>query len=236
MDRDKIIQICVIISAFAICFLIHKYRNTIFGNKDKKEIKNKSKPKLKPKSKPKPKPIFEQKTKRKFKPEIQQKKDLVFLDISINNEKFGRIIIELFSDITPKTCNNFRTLCNAKNKMSYINSQFHRIIKDFMIQGGDFTNGDGTGGMSVYGNRFEDENFILKHNKPYLLSMANAGKDTNGSQFFITTTETPHLDGKHVVFGQVIEGFEYIDKLNTMQTNERDRPIHNVVISNCGTL
>lgn len=215
MDKDKMIQILTIIFTIAICFFIYNYRNN-------KKLKSKLKPKLKSKSKPKPKP--------------KPKKDLVFIDIAINDKKFGRIIIELFSEIVPKTCNNFRTLCNTNNKMSYKNSPFHRIIKDFMIQGGDFTNGDGTGGMSIYGNRFEDENFMLKHDEPYLLSMANAGKNTNGSQFFITTTETPHLDGKHVVFGKVIKGFEYIDKLNEIQTDEKDKPIHDVVISNCGSL
>lgn len=224
------IQFFVVVIAIAICFLIHKYSNFIFGKDKKQNLIKRDKPKPKPKSKSKPK------SKPKLKTKPEPKRDLVFIDVSINNKKFGRIVIDLFSDIAPKTCNNFRTLCNKKNKVSYLNSPFHRIIKDFMIQGGDFTNGDGTGGMSIYGNRFEDENFILKHDRPYLLSMANAGPDTNGSQFFITTTETPHLDGKHVVFGQVVEGFEYIDKLNTMQTDERDRPIHNVIISNCGTL
>jgi peptidyl-prolyl isomerase D len=156
--------------------------------------------------------------------------------VSINGENFGKIIIELFSDVVPKTCDNFRTLCKNKNKMSYLNSPFHRIIKDFMIQGGDYTQGNGTGGVSIYGNKFEDENFELSHDKPYLLSMANAGPNTNGSQFFITTNECPHLDGKHVVFGEVIDGFEYIDKLNNIQTENNDKPIHDVRISNCGIL
>ena len=121
----------------------------------------------------------------------------------------------------------------CKNK-KYKNNIFHRIIKDFMIQGGDYENNNGTGGKSIYGMNFEDENFELKHDKPYLLSMANSGQDTNGSQFFITTTETPHLDGKHVVFGEVIDGFEIIYKLNKIKTNNDDKPITDVVISDCG--
>ncbi len=103
-----------------------------------------------------------------------------------------------------------------------------------MIQGGDYTRGDGTGGKSIYGQHFEDENFELVHDRPYLLSMANAGPNTNGSQFFITTTETPHLDGKHVVFGEVIEGFEIIDELNNTRTDANDKPYDNIIIMDCG--
>ena len=121
----------------------------------------------------------------------------------------------------------------CKNK-TYKNCIFHRIIKDFMIQGGDYENNDGTGGKSIYGRKFEDENFEIKHHKPYLLSMANSGSNTNGSQFFITTVETPHLDGKHVVFGEVIKGFEIIYKLNNIKTDDNDKPISNIVISDAG--
>jgi cyclophilin family peptidyl-prolyl cis-trans isomerase len=158
--------------------------------------------------------------------------DLVFIDIGIDNKYIGKIIILLFSDVVPITCNNFRILC--KNK-SYLGSPFHRIINNFMIQGGDFTNGDGTGGKSIYGNKFDDENFDIFHTEPYLLSMANSGKNTNGSQFFITTNKTPHLDNKHVVFGKIITGFHIIDKLNKIKTDENDKPIKNVTIINCGT-
>lgn len=165
----------------------------------------------------------------------KEKKDMAFLDIGINNQNIGRIVIELFSKITPKTCNNFKALC-VNPKYSYKKCPIHRIIQNFMIQMGDFTNGDGTGGMSIYGDRFEDENFTVKHDQPYLVSMANAGPNTNGSQFFITTVETPHLDGKHVVFGKVIEGFEIIDILNNVKTDNRDKPIENIRIINCGTI
>ena len=125
----------------------------------------------------------------------------------------GRIIFSLNKDIVPKTCNNFTVLCEKK---AYVGSKFHRVIKDFMIQGGDFTNHDGTGGVSIYGNVFPDENFTLKHDKG-TISMANSGPNTNGSQFFISTTKTEWLDGKHVVFGKVVKGMdlvEFIDNLN----------------------
>lgn len=105
-----------------------------------------------------------------------------------------------------------------------------------MIQGGDFTNEDGTGGKSIYGNKFEDENFVIKHDKPYLLSMANSGPNTNGSQFFITTSETPHLNGKHVVFGEVVEGFDIIDELNVIDTDGKDKPVDDVRILRCNKI
>ena len=162
---------------------------------------------------------------------IQKKSNEVYLIVEMNGEELGKIKIRLFDDIVPKTCENFRQLCHTKK---YIYSPFHRIIKDFMIQGGDFTNYDGTGGESIYGGKFPDENFILKHNKPYLLSMANSGPNTNKSQFFITTSETPHLDNKHVVFGEIIAGFDIIYELNNIDTDNRDRPINKIVISDSG--
>jgi cyclophilin family peptidyl-prolyl cis-trans isomerase len=167
-----------------------------------------------------------------LKPKEKQKKDLVFMDIGINNKNIGRIVIELFSEVVPKTCQNFRVLCQKE----YIGSPFHRIIKDFMIQGGDFTNGNGTGGMSIYGEKFSDENFDILHDQPYLLSMANSGKNTNGSQFFITTGEAEHLDGKHVVFGRIVDGFEIIDELNNSETGNKDNPIDNITILNSGVI
>ena len=157
--------------------------------------------------------------------------DLVYFDIYENNKELGKIIIKLFSEVVPYTCENFRELCRTKK---YANSPFHRIIKDFMIQGGDYTRGDGTGGVSIYGDKFEDENFEMQHDQPYLLSMANAGPNTNGSQFFITTNETHHLDGKHVVFGCIYGGHDIIDYLNMVDTNEKDKPISEIIIKDCG--
>ena len=143
-----------------------------------------------------------------------------YFDIEIDGQAAGRITFGLFGDVVPKTTKNFATLCdgsagigNAGKPLHYKNSSFHRIIPGFMAQGGDFTSGDGRGGESIYGNKFEDENFKLKHDKPYLLSMANAGPNTNGSQFFITFKETPWLNGKHTVFGEVLDGFDVVEQL-----------------------
>ncbi|KAG0262554.1 Peptidyl-prolyl cis-trans isomerase D [Mortierella polycephala] len=167
-----------------------------------------------------------------------------YFDITIGGDPAGRIVFELFADVVPKTAENFRALCTGEKgigqstgkPLTYKGAPFHRIIPEFMIQGGDFSNQNGTGGESIYGEKFEDENFDLKHDKPFLLSMANAGAGTNGSQFFVTTVPTPHLDDKHVVFGKVLKGISVVREIERAPKGNGDAPLQPVVIADCGEL
>jgi len=166
---------------------------------------------------------------------------VVFFDITVGNTEIGRMKMELFADVVPRTAENFRQLCTGEFRRDGVptgfkNSQFHRVIKDFMIQGGDFVNGDGTGTMSIYGPNFADENFRLQHSGPGLLSMANSGKDTNGCQFFVTCAKCDFLDSKHVVFGRVIEGLLIVRKIENIPTGPNNKPKIPVVISQCGEM
>ncbi|KAI4616718.1 Peptidyl-prolyl cis-trans isomerase H [Alternaria sp. BMP 0032] len=179
--------------------------------------------------------------------ETAEPNPIVFFDITLGGEKLGRIKMELFRDVVPKTAENFRQFCTGETKNSrgqpqgYKGCKFHRIIKGFMIQGGDFVNGNGTGSRTIWGTeKFADENFTLKHDKPGLLSMANSGPNTNGSQFFIITAKngTPHLNGKHVVFGNVIEGMDVVTKIENTRTvaNPEGKPVQDIAISQCGEM
>ena len=160
------------------------------------------------------------------------------MDIAVGAQPPARVTFELYDDVVPRTCENFRALCTGEmgGNLKYAGSAFHRVIRNFMIQGGDFTRGDGTGGASIYGEKFADEGFQFKHDAPYLLSMANAGRDTNGSQFFITLRPTPHLDGKHVVFGRVVSGDAVVRAIETVRVDDGDRPLARVVVAAAGQI
>ncbi|KAF8901347.1 cyclophilin-like domain-containing protein [Gymnopilus junonius] len=159
----------------------------------------------------------------------------VFFDVAINAQPSGRIVFKLYDDTVPKTTKNFRELATGQHGFGYAGSLFHRVIPRFMLQGGDFTNQNGTGGKSIYGPMFPDENFVHKHTEPGLLSMANAGKNTNGSQFFITTVKTPWLDGRHVVFGKVVEGMDVVSAIEKVGTDS-GKPTAKVTITSSGVV
>lgn len=166
---------------------------------------------------------------------MAQTRSKVFLDVTADGRPLGRIVIELRADVVPKTAENFRALCTGEKGFGFKGSTFHKVVPQFMLNGGDFTNHNGTGGKSIYGAKFADENFTLKHTGPGVVSMSNSGPNTNGSQFMICTVATPWLDGKNVVFGQVVTGMDVVGKIENLGTSA-GKTTARIVIENCGQL
>ena len=242
--RRILIFILILLIIYLIYFYAIKYKFISKMNLNPIKFITKSINKSKLKSKSKTKSVYDEQhtsTESQFnnifenyiqsKPHIRQS---VFIDINIGDEFIGQVQIELFDDIVPYTCKNFIYMIQNHYKESI----FHRIINNFMIQGGDYINSNGTGSNSIFGEKFPDENFNSKHDEPYLLSMANAGPNTNGCQFFITLDSLPSLDNKHVVFGRLIddESKQIINRLALVEIDENDRPKLECKIINCGLL